>query len=172
MIVVGKAGAPPRPHTHVGQAGRQQPRRALHLWGQGHQAGQRLLAKGRPSRWECRGSAEARPHTERGSGLLNDRTNWLRPAPPEPRRRQRRAQRQSTFRCLDKTTKVVTGKTFGRSTNFGTTGGVRTTPPLGFVFVPYCSVAFDQCFLQQVLRVLVFLFYCSNHTRRCSPRFS
>ena len=43
------------------------------------------LAKGRTSRWECRGSAEARPHTEHGSRLLNDHTNWLRPAQPEPK---------------------------------------------------------------------------------------
>ena len=34
---------------------------------------------------ECRGSAEARLHTEHGSGLLNDHANWLRSAPPEPR---------------------------------------------------------------------------------------
>ena len=72
------------------------------ICGPGHQAGQRLLAKGRPSRWECRGSAEARPHTERGSGLLNDRTDWLRPAPPEPRTAPTKS--TTTFRCLDKTT--------------------------------------------------------------------
>ena len=60
------------------------------------------LAKGRTSRWECRGSAEARPHTEHGSGLLNDHTNWLRPAPPEPRTVPTKS--TTTFRCLDKTT--------------------------------------------------------------------
>ena len=77
------------------------------ICGPGHQAGQRLLAKGRPSRWECRGSAEARPHTEHGSGLLNDHTNWLRLAPPEPRTAPTRAQRHFVFgeSCWQETAK-------------------------------------------------------------------
>ena len=64
------------------------------------------LAKA-PARWEYRDSAEARPHTEHGSGLLNDHTNWLRPAPPEPRTAPTKSTTTFVFFFLPKKRNVV-----------------------------------------------------------------
>ena len=80
----GQARAPPRPRTLSARLARQQPHRAVAVGLASLLTDQHVLARGCSRVNECRGSAEAKLHTEHGSGLLNDNGNWLRSAPPEP----------------------------------------------------------------------------------------
>ena len=80
---------------------------------------------------ECRGSAEARLHTEHGSGLLNDHANWLRSAPPEPRTVPTKSETALHFFALTVTENEgnrlnlnqLSGETASCSKSFGQTGG-------------------------------------------------
>ena len=81
----GQDRAPPRQRTLSARLARQQPHRAVAVGLASLITDKHVLAGGCSRVNECRSSAEARLHTEHGSGLLNDHANWLRPAPPEPR---------------------------------------------------------------------------------------
>ena len=108
MVVVDKAGALPRPRTHVGQAGRQQPRRALHLWprASGWTA---VVSKGTPpSRW-VHGSVVARlkpGHTRNTAlgcstithtGYTRRRLCPARRQRREPQRRRKKREKRGFF---------------------------------------------------------------------------
>ena len=81
----GQDRAPPRQRTLSARLARQQPHRTVAVGLASLITDKHVLAGGCSRVNECRGSAEARLHTEHGSGLLNDHANWLRSAPPEPR---------------------------------------------------------------------------------------
>ena len=102
-IVVAKAGAPPRPRTHVGQAGRQQPRRALHLWprASGWSA---IVGKGKPVEMGVSwlGGSQA---THRTWLWAAQRSHQL--ATPETARAQEAPTKSTTTFVVWTTTKVV-----------------------------------------------------------------
>jgi len=81
----GQDRATPRQRTLSARLARQQPHRAVAVGLASLITDKHVLAGGCSRVNECRSSAEARLHTEHGSGLLNDHANWLRSAPPEPR---------------------------------------------------------------------------------------
>ena len=81
----GQSSSSAAARTLSARLARQQPHRAVAVGLASLITDKHVLAGGCSRANECRSSAEARLHTEHGSGLLNDHANWLRSATPEPR---------------------------------------------------------------------------------------